>query len=59
MPADTYPSGDPNRFYCEEHIRRGCSCNLDPNTGQLFKDEQDRDLPCCEYHYSEHGYSVI
>ncbi|AGS80990.1 hypothetical protein [Caulobacter phage Cr30] len=43
-----------DRYFCEDHIERGCSCNVidlddpDPNTPQ-YTDEQGRLLPCCEY----------
>src|SRR5208282_4854119 len=51
-------------YYCEDHIRRGCSCNTiklnpDPDKPEDFeqhKDEQGRLLPCCEYDYSETGF---
>ena len=58
MPADTYPSEDPKRFYCEEHVSRGCSCNFDFITGEEYKDEQGRSLPCCEYDWNDKGYIV-
>lgn len=53
------PSGgrDDNRFSCEDHIKRGCSCMLDDD-GNPYKDDQGRELPCCEYDYNEKGYNV-
>lgn len=39
----------PNPNYCEEHVSRGCSCNIDPTTGVEDTDEQGRLWPCCEY----------
>ena len=55
MPDSKYTSEE-DRYFCEEHIHRGCSCNMDEN-GVLAKDEQGRDLPCCEYWFSEEGYN--
>lgn len=43
-------------FYCEKHVPRGCSCNILDN-GEMDKDDLGRDLPCCEYNYSESGFS--
>lgn len=51
-------------YICDDHIHRGCSCNIikfdpDPNKPEdfeQFKDEQGRLLPCCEYDYSEAGF---
>jgi hypothetical protein len=61
-PADTYPSGDPRRFYCEEHVSRGCSCNRidlsDPNSEEEHKDPEGRLLPCCEYDWNDEGYVI-
>jgi len=42
------------RFYCEEHIKRGCSCNMGEDGNQVL-DEQGREFPCCEYDYFENG----
>lgn len=55
------PSGereDKDRFFCEEHVSRGCSCNIDPKTGEEDKDEQGRFYPCCEYYYNDKGFSL-
>lgn len=43
-----------DRYYCDEHIERGCSCNVidfdDPNPdADQYRDELGRLLPCCEY----------
>lgn len=35
--------------YCEDCVSRGCSCNIDPNTGVEDTDELGRFFPCCEY----------
>lgn len=42
--------------YCDDCVRRGCSCNIDPDTGIEDADEQGRFLPCCEYNYAEGGF---
>lgn len=44
------PSGErDDRDFCDEHVSRGCSCNVDPNTGVEDVDEKGRLLPCVEY----------
>lgn len=60
MPASNNLSED-ERFYCDNCISRGCSCNAiwyedDPVT-EYYKDEFGRDLPCVEYDYCETGYN--
>ncbi len=37
--------------YCDEHVPRGCSCNIDPETSIEDTDEQGRLLPCVEYDF--------
>lgn len=55
MPGRT--DGDiKNDFLCNDHIHRGCSCNIDPNTLVEDTDDKGRLLPCCEYDYDEEGY---
>lgn len=48
------------RYYCDSHVSRGCSCNMDfDDAGNIIKeylDEQGRQLPCCEYYYNPDGY---
>lgn len=44
-------SDQPKPYYCEEHVPRGCSCNIDPDTGVEDTDELGRLLPCCEYYW--------
>lgn len=51
-------------YYCEDHVSRGCSCNVikfqpDPDKPEDFeqhKDEQGRLLPCCEYNWDGEGF---
>lgn len=43
-------------YYCDDHVSRGCSCNVDPTTGVEDTDEQGRLLPCCEFGYSPGGH---
>lgn len=52
MPGD----GGGGDFFCEGHVSRGCSCNYDPETGIEERDEQGRQLPCCEYAHSGEGF---
>ena len=52
------------RYFCDNCIKRGCSCNLvfyeesDPLyfSGEEERDEQGRLFPCCEYDYSISGF---
>ena len=37
--------------YCDDCVPRGCSCNIDHETGLQDKDEQGRLFPCVEYMY--------
>ncbi len=46
-----------NKFYCDEHVPRGCSCSTDEE-GNYLIDEQGRELPCVEYFYNEEGHCV-
>lgn len=52
-----YVPANSNHYRCDEHISRGCSCNVDPNTGEEDRDELGRLLPCCEYDYGENGFN--
>lgn len=48
------------KFYCDNHISRGCSCNIihdEEGSFEEYKDELGRLLPCCEYDYSKIGFS--
>jgi len=49
-------SGTANISYCDFHVDRGCSCNINPNTGIEDCDEEGRLYPCCEYCYYEFGW---
>jgi hypothetical protein len=42
--------------YCDEHVYRGCSCNIDPITREEDRDDLGRLMPCCEYLYCENGF---
>ncbi len=48
------PGGD--KYYCEDHVPRGCSCMADDD-GNPQLDEQGREYPCCEYDYNEKGFN--
>jgi hypothetical protein len=41
---------------CDLHVPRGCSCNINPDTGIEDVDERGRFLPCCEWDYDENGF---
>jgi len=48
-----------NCYYCEDHVSRGCSCNLIyPENIEERKDKLGRLLPCCEYDWNEEGFDV-
>lgn len=51
-----YLPGKTGGAYCDEHVPRGCSCNIDPNTGIEDTDEKGRLFPCCEYLYDNRGF---
>lgn len=44
------------RHFCDNCVQRGCSCNIDPYTGEDMLDELGRLQPCCEYDFSEEGF---
>lgn len=43
-------------YFCDYHVKRGCSCNIDYITGKEDVDERGRLYPCCEYGYDETGF---
>lgn len=45
-----------DRHYCDDHIRRGCSCNIDLATDEEPVDERGRFYPCVEYNYHADGF---
>ena len=53
MPDCSYPR---DIYFCDDHVPRGCSCNINPNTGEEDRDEQGRLYPCCEYMYDDRGF---
>lgn len=57
MPWTTYKTETDN-YYCEKHVRRGCSCNIDPDTGLEDQDKLGRLQPCCEYDYDTNGFDI-
>ena len=34
---------------CDDCVPRGCSCNVDDETGKECTDDKDRLYPCCEW----------
>lgn len=53
-----YMPGKEHWHYCDGCVPRGCSCNIDPETGIEDTDSLGRLLPCCEYWYDEDGFSL-
>lgn len=61
-----YMPGGKDDYYCDGHVPRGCSCNLKPKDGDYENnnpdnwyqplDDKNRELPCCEFDYSEGGF---
>lgn len=45
-------------YFCDEHVSRGCSCNVNYETGEELKDKLGRFLPCCEYNYNKKGFKI-
>lgn len=47
-------------YFCEDHVPRGCSCNIlssdDSEDIVELRDDRGRLLPCCEYDYDEDGF---
>jgi hypothetical protein len=52
-----YQPGPGDRYRCDEHVPRGCSCQTDDD-GNPLKDSLGRDIPCCEWDYSPKGFKV-
>jgi len=45
-----------DKFYCDECVPRGCSCNIDPVTLIEDTDDLGRFYPCCEYLWDDRGF---
>jgi hypothetical protein len=47
-----------DKFYCAEHVPRGCSCNLNSNGTEDLDDDGTtlRQLPCIEYEFNNFGF---
>lgn len=52
-----YSPSPGNRYFCDDHVPRGCSCNWDEATQKEDTDEQGRLLPYCEFDYNEKGFN--
>lgn len=49
------------RYYCDDCVPRGCSCNIISEEGEETveaTDELGRLLPCCEFSYSRNGWTA-
>jgi hypothetical protein len=53
-----YQPSDDYTYYCEDCVPRGCSCNIDPETDEPYKDDQGRLLPCCEFYDQPNGWTA-
>ena len=49
---------DAERYFCDDCVSRGCSCNEDYETKIEATDELGRFFPCCEYNFCEDGYEI-
>lgn len=58
MPSDGHPD---YRYWCDNCIKRGCSCNIidyKSGSGEEYRDDQDRLLPCVECWEDTEGFDV-
>lgn len=44
--------------YCDEHVPRGCSCQISIDDGTPNRDDKGRLLPCVEYIFDEEGFDA-
>ena len=55
---DTPCSKEDEKYFCDNRVKRGCSCNLiGDSLEEEYTDEQGRLSPCCEYDYNLKGFS--
>ena len=54
-----YAPSDSEGYYCDNHVPRGCSCNLDFDSNIEYTDDSGRFLPCCEYDYEINGFDLL
>lgn len=47
-----------DKFYCAEHVPRGCSCNIEIDGTEILDNFNGvlKPLPCCEYTFNEYGF---
>lgn len=45
-----------DRYFCDDHVSRGCSCNIHPDTMEEDRDELGRLYPCCDYLWDDKGF---
>jgi hypothetical protein len=45
-----------DNYFCDGCVPRGCSCNLNEDGEEEYLDDLGRQLPCCEYDFSEEGF---
>ena len=45
--------------YCDRCVPRGCSCWEDSDTGEPYRDEKGRELPCVDYSHFRNGIWLV
>jgi hypothetical protein len=46
-------------YFCDECVSRGCSCQIDSDTGLARLDRKGRELPCVEFSNYPNGCLII
>ena len=50
-------AGKSDAYCCDDHVPRGCSCNLNEDGIEDVGDD-GRKFPCCEWDYNMKGFRV-
>ena len=48
-----------SHYFCDKCVSRGCSCQVDRDTGDVLLDKKGRDLPCIEFTEYPHGDPIV
>ena len=48
-----------SHYYCDDCVSRGCSCQIDSDTGLARLDKKNRELPCVEFTNYSDGQLII
>ena len=59
MYMPSFEREEKDRYFCDNCISKGCSCNINPMTGVEDLDGNGNPYPCCEYLYDDRGFSDI